>query len=216
MRLDSELPNLQADNRILYFTPRVNPYVNNLSELDPRFVNELNLSGQPQAALQILSETFSGYMIPLEASPRLISTTGSNTLTLMGFQLYRFDEDVQSYQLRANFNFKEESRAKWQVRYKGVLRLVNTSNAQDTFALSLVSLDRLAGVILNKCHNEPAISTVKTFEDLVKSIMSIDSEKQVQNGHITGRDNISTATTSLMFWNRRSLLSEYNYREFIR
>lgn len=209
LMLDTNIPNQQIDNRILYYTPTSTKHTNSLLSLNSNFKNDIHSSGESQAALQVFSETFSGYMIPLTRSTITIDSKGTTKLKLAGFQLYRWDGT--QYVQRTAFTFSAQ--AVWDIRYGGVLRLVNTQNAQDTFAVSLVSHDKLSGTLLNKVYNEPQVSTIRTFEDHVKSVLSITNEGQVQNGHITGMNNLEVASTTLTYLNHTTLLARYNYRE---
>jgi hypothetical protein len=213
MSLDTEIPANQVDNRILYYVPRSTALSRDLTALDERFTNDLHGSGEAQAALQILSETFSGYIVPLKISRVAIDNLGSTILSLQGFQLYRYDELEKDYKIRANIIFKAENRTTWNMKYVGVLRLVNTSNALDTFGVTLVNLDKFAGIVLNNASSEAAISTVKSFEKYMAGLFSI-SDKQYQNGHITGMNNQSVSNNTLTYFNRNSILGDYNFREF--
>lgn len=216
--------NGQYDNRILYYTPIhsawVKPYETDF--VDPDGITNIYQNNDPEGdqapkksrrALQVLANTFSGYIIPLDRVEKSLDTNPAEKPEVILHQFRQYKHTDQGYELRSEYEFTN-TKCVWRYTLAGNLQLVSTTNSSNCYADALVSLDKFSGLIPNKTYNEASISTVKSFHKFLNEVIDVTSENQIIQGRITGKYNQTIFSSDLTYAGRKLRLGIYDYRDF--
>lgn len=214
--------NGQYDERLLYFTPVKESDIElpKLEFEDPDGIPSIyknnttkeSYSTKPRKAIQIITEMFSGYVIDLDIVEESLELdpTEKDEVYLDTFRLFSVGESTIT--LNSEYQFSKETI--WKYRTPAILQLISLSNSTNNYANALVQLDRFSYVIPNIISDTEQISTVRSFHETSNKKISVNSNTQIIDGMITGRNNESVFSEQLFYNSRGTRLDIYDYREY--
>lgn len=214
----------QYDNRLLYYTPIHSNWISDSSVdfSDPEGVPNIYQNNDPvgdqspkkfRRALQVLANDFSGYIIPLDKVEASLDTDPAEKPEVRLHMFRQYRKTDSGYTLRSEYEFTN-TECIWKYTVEGILQLVSTTNAMNSYANALVALDKYSGLIPNKAFNEASISTVKSFHEFLNDIIDVTTDSQIIQGRVTGKFNQTIFSSDLTYAGRNLRLGMYDYKDF--